>query len=284
MTDGKRLWLITNADSGSNAQTAVQALEECLTENGLQICYRTRFPEEELPSPDMLDAAQVEIVAIFAGDGTLNAALNAVAGWVGKALILPGGTMNLLYRRLFGELELEQAIAQVGSGAALSCRPGVIRCETGTAYAGLLAGPGTAWNGVREAIRASDLVDMTVEARAALEETLAGPRVACTEPQLGDPAGYPLLLLNPGDSAIRVDAYHSETTADYLAQSWALLRRDFRDGPHTVLGKVDRLVIRSVTGESFGILIDGEPAEAKGMAEFVLATAEVDMLSAAVHV
>ena len=49
-----------------------------------------------------LDAAGIKRLAIFTGDGSLNAAITNLYGWGGKILVLPGGTMNLLCKRLNG--------------------------------------------------------------------------------------------------------------------------------------------------------------------------------------
>ena len=243
------------------------------------MAHHTSFPEEKLPTPEILAAADIAIVAVFAGDGTINATLTALAGWDGSMLILPGGTMNLLYHRLFGNLELEEVLAKVGAGQAHTRRPGIISCDQGMAFAGLLAGPGTAWNEVREALRAKAPLELAAGSRDALDESLAGPMLACVKPKLGRNEGYPLLLLEPSDDGIHCDAYHAESTGEYLEQAMALIRRDFRQGPHDRLGTTDRLLLQSAGGSGFQILIDGEPAEITGSGEFVLVESPVNLLA-----
>src|SRR5690606_27542115 len=109
----------------------------------------------------------------------------SLAGWSGAVLVLPGGTMNLLYHRLFGDQTMDQAIAAAACGNVRRHRPSIVRCPAGDAYAGVLAGPGAAWSHVREAMRKIDLLEMAVEAREAINETLSGPMIACREPKLG---------------------------------------------------------------------------------------------------
>lgn len=279
MAKRRSIWLIHNDASGSNDRDTLARINRDCDACGLAIAYRTSFPTERLPNPAMLDAAGVDLVAVFAGDGTINAAIDALAGWSGAVLVLPGGTMNLLYHRLFGELEMDAVLRAVADGEVLRRRPGIIASPLGQAYAGLLAGPGTSWNDVREALRDHNIFEMAAESRAAIAETLSGEPVCCREPRLGRESGYPLLLLEPHDDGIDILAYHAETALEYLDQTLALVRRDFREGPHDHLGKEQRLVLSGIAHARFGVLLDGEPAHAAEATEFVLAASEVDLLA-----
>lgn len=277
----RAIWLVNNASSGSNDDTALAALDACCSDNGLRVAHRTVFPAQDLPTPAILDAAGIDLVAVFAGDGTINGLVGTLAGWSGAVLVLPGGTMNLLYHRLHGERPMEEVVEAVARGDAEVRRPSVIRSPHGTAYAGLLAGPGTSWGRVREAMRTAAVAELAESAIEAIDETLGGEMIRCVSPSLGRPEGYPLLCLEPGDDAIEVVAYHAESTAEYLEQAWALLRRNFREGPHELLGRVRAVELASTEGSPFGLLIDGEQGDAGARVEFVLAAAEVDLLATA---
>lgn len=273
------LWLVHNDASGSNDREALERMSSGCADCGLRVAYRSSFPSDDLPTPAMLDAGGIDLVAIFAGDGTVNAALNALSGWGGQVLVLPGGTMNLLYHRLFGDMELEGVLSLAGKGDLQVRRPGIIRSMLGDAYAGLLAGPGTSWNDVREAMRNADVLAMATESKEAFARTLQDEPLRCVEPPLGRSEGYPLLLLEPHDETVALYAYHAETTAEFVDQLLALAKHDFRQGPHDHIGEADDLVLASVGAEKFGVLLDGEPAEAGGPTQFRLATCEVDLLA-----
>lgn len=276
----RRLCLITNAMSGSNDAASLAALQDDLLACAVEIVDHVTFPEEDLPQPAELDAAGVTLVVVYAGDGTLNAVLDRLAGWSGAVLVLRGGTMNLLFHRLHGkDATTAEVIAALHAGTLQPIRPQVIRCPAGFAYAGLLAGPGTAWNQVREAMRTNAVLEFAEGTFAALSETLEAAPVACREPMLGRPEGYPLLLLDPHDDGISVLAFHAEAPGEYLAQAWALLRRNFREGPHDDLGKVPTVTLASADGQPFGLLLDGEPAEAGASCTFELAPSKVDLLT-----
>jgi diacylglycerol kinase family enzyme len=275
----REIWLVNNASSGSNDDGALAALDACCGDHGLRIVHRTVFPAQDLPTPSILDAAGIDLVAVFAGDGTINSLIGALAGWGGALLVLPGGTMNLLYHRLHGERPMEEVIAALARGESVVRRPGVIRSACGNAYAGLLAGPGTSWGRVREAMREAAVVELAESTVAAIDETLTGEMIACLAPRLGRREGYPLLCLEPGDEAIEVVAYHAQAAGEYLQQAWALVRRNFREGPHELLGRTRTVRLASTRGNPFGLLIDGEQAEAAPETEFALAPAEVDLVA-----
>lgn len=279
MKEARPIWLIANPASGSNSPAAVEALETCCGDNGFALERRIAFPEEPLPDAAALDAAGVETLAIYAGDGTVNAAVTGLYGWSGAILVLPGGTMNLLAKRLHGESPTEEIVARASAGAARRVRPMVARTAHGDALAGLLAGPGTAWYAVREALRDVDIAAAAESAGEALAETTGGSMLRCVDPGLGREDGYPLLEITPGQWGLQLDAYHAENTGEFLQQGWALLRRQFREGPHDRLGLIDRLEVADRDGEPIGLLIDGEHAQGGAREEFTVAACEVDLLA-----
>ncbi|MEO6040710.1 MAG: diacylglycerol kinase family protein [Croceibacterium sp.] len=280
--DGARsIWLVNNAASGSNDGKALEELDQCLGSHGFRIAHRTVFPEQDLPTPAILDAAVIECLAVFAGDGTVNALIGTLAGWSGAVLVLAGGTMNLLYHRLHGERSLDEVIAALADGDARRHRPGIIRSRHGDALAGVLAGPGASWGSVREAMRDQAALEMAGTAINAIQETLTGKQIACLEPKVGNDEGYPLINLTPTDVGIEIDAYAATTAKDYLDQAWALAKRDFRQGPHDRLGTPTRVRLASTGGSAFGLLIDGEQSECGAEEEFTLVRSEVDLLATA---
>ncbi len=279
MTRNRALWLVANPASGGNTPAAIEALESCCGEHGFALERRVAFPDEPLPDAAALDAAGVETLAIYAGDGTINAAVTGLYGWGGAILVLPGGTMNLLAKRLHGDSPAEEIIARVGAGSARRVRPKVARTAHGDALAGLLAGPGTSWYAVREAMRDADIAAMAESAGEAFAETTGGAMLHCAEPNLGREDGYPLLEITPGQWGLQVDAYYAQNAGEFILQGLALLRRQFREGPHDRLGLLDRLAVADGATGPIGLSIDGERVEGGAREEFTVAACEVDLLA-----
>ncbi|MBX7494655.1 hypothetical protein K3172_02155 [Qipengyuania sp. 6B39] len=280
MTTDRKSILIANARSGSNSDAALQALCQCLGEHGIGHDRLLDISSEGPPAAAELEAEKVGRVIVFAGDGTVNAVVNGLAGWGGEILVLPGGTMNLLSVRLHGDAVREdEIVARVARGAYRLVRPEVASCSAGKALAGLLAGPGTAWADVREAMRDVDVLRFATGAGEAVSRTASGARVRFGEPGLGRDDGYPLVEITPGTRGLQIDAYSADKAADYLQHSWALLRRSFREGPHERLGLLDRFELVNCESEPIEVLIDGEPATLGPRAEFEVARCAVDLLA-----
>lgn len=276
---GDKIWLMVNARSGSNNDAAIDALEGACTGNGFAVERLVRFPDEDLPTPAQLDAAEIDRLAIFTGDGTLNAAITGLYGWGGSVIVLPGGTMNLLSLRLHGENDTPTILRRIANGACRAVRPLAARCAKGDALAGLLAGPGTAWANVREAMRDLDMAGLAQGTSDAVAKTSGGTTVRCADPALGHDDGYPLIEITPSHRGMQIDGYRSDGAREVLQQSWALLRRNFREGPHERLGLLDEATLESANGDPLEVLIDGEAATLPPRATFTVAPCEVDLLA-----
>jgi diacylglycerol kinase family enzyme len=146
-----RCWLVTNSASGSNRADAVSNLRRSLETRGIAIEKSIEFPDQELPTPAELAAANHPLLVVFTGDGSANAAISALEGWGGAVLFIPGGTKNLLGQRLHRDCEPEVIVEQVAKGAARRVRPNVCRSDHGLGLAEILVGPGTCWSGRRSA-------------------------------------------------------------------------------------------------------------------------------------
>lgn len=150
------LWFITNIASGTATAAKASAIEAVFEEHGLCLAGRTAFPDDALPEASALDAAGVDTVVLFAGDGTINAAACALAAWRGAILILPGGTMNLLAKLLHGDVDpaaIVHAAKERGRPVALPS----VEAGPHRAFVGLILGPAASWVHAREKVRAGRL-------------------------------------------------------------------------------------------------------------------------------
>jgi hypothetical protein len=274
-------WLIVNPASGSNDSSSTDTLTAALTSRGWRINRVLAFPDDPLPTGAALDAAGIEMVVIYTGDGTMNGLIGQLDGWGGAVLALPGGTMNLLPHRLHGDGDIDRILDIVAGGGAQTRRPNCVRCDAGVALAGLLVGPGTAWSRVRESMRNLALADIAKETVEAIRSTTTGPGVTIRGNRLVREEGYPLIELTPGEHGVQIDGYYAQAAADYAGQAWALLRRRFREGPHDRLGIAESITIASTDGSPLACLIDGEPAECPSGSRFVVEPCGVDLLATA---
>lgn len=273
------LWLVVNDTSGGNDPAAIANLLASIETAGFW-CQRTlHFPAEDRPTPEQLNEAKVAMLAIFAGDGTINAAVEGLMGWDGVILVLPGGTMNLLSKRLHGAASASQIIELIGSGKGRAVRPQVIQTSQGVALAELLAGPGTSWAPVREAMRDANVSEMIETASQAIAQTSEASPLHLVDPKLGRENGYRLLALQPTQNGLQISGYCAETVGEFLMQGAAIVRRQFREGPHDDLSTFAKVTVAQENGGSMGLLLDGQPASGEGRETFALTQCAVDLLA-----
>jgi hypothetical protein len=274
-TKPSSVWLVHNESSGSNDEDALAALRDAIGSSALTLVGETCFPRDEPPAPDALDAKGVDTLAVFAGDGTISSVVAKTAGWKGTILPLPGGTMNMLARRLHGDATAAEIIGRFADGIVNRVHPTVLVSAHAIGLTGALAGPGTAWAEVREAMREPTIKTLVDTASEAISSSASGAKVVCKDADCGREEGYTAITLTPRDDGIEGAGYYSESLVDMARHGVALLQRDFRNGPHESLGRHERLTIACPDGEPMGLLIDGESYDGGVEEEFKLGTSEI---------
>lgn len=276
-----KVWLVHNESSGSNDEAALGALRDAFGLAGLTVLGDTCFPRDEAPKSGDLRAAGADTLAIFAGDGTISSVVAGISGWEGAVLPLPGGTMNMLARRLHGDATPEEIVGRFRDGLVNRVRVTTIVSRHATGLTGALAGPGTAWAEVREALRDNSLTEFVNSAKEAIAQSAGGPKVICLDADCGREEGYTAITLTPQDDGIVGAGYYAESLVDFARQGVALLQRDFRNGPHETLGQHQRLRVATSDGEPMGLLMDGEPYDGAAEEEFTLGTSDVEFWATA---
>lgn len=281
MSDYSKIWLVTNSASGSHSEQAVEDLLAQFAAAGLPIDRVVVIPDESQPDRAALEVAGVDLLAIYTGDGTVNGVVTQLYGWPGHVLVLPGGTQNLLAKALHGDLDAAGIAAAAGKRRAAPVERHLIRTSQGDALCEVLAGPGAKWSDVREAMREGDLGGMAATLGEAIGQSAGGTPVRIVEPPLGKPEGYPAVRVHPAGEQMIVDGYGAETVADYAKQGLALLRRDFREGPHEEFGDHRAIVCQS--DEPIELMIDGERMTGGREERFEIHKCPVEFLATSGH-
>lgn len=272
-------WLVVNGASGGNAEDSVASLEKALAKAGRRPARVIDLQCDECPDRAAVEEAGVDLLAIFTGDGSANAIITRLDGWTGDVLLLPGGTANLLACDLHGSEQVEAIIAALGAGRLSAPPRQVIRCSQGAALIEILAGPGATWSDVREGLREGDIGGIAETALEAARQSTAGPMVRVADPELGREEGYSGVRLATAGDAMTVDGYGAQNVVDYVRQGIALLRRDFREGPHDELGRHQAVLCRSIDGSPIELMVDGERRTGLPEERFSLAPLRVRLLA-----
>lgn len=268
------LWLVVNSASGSNTEAAVRAVRESLAGAGADpACIIDAA--DGLPGRAELERAGLRRLAVFAGDGTVSTLATTIEGWSGALLVLPGGTANLLSQALHGERDAEAIAASLPRLPTI--RRSCIRSPGLTALVEALIGPGATWSDVREELREGGMGQVAGAAVAAIRETTSGPMVGLVDPAVGRLDGYAGIRLEPAGPGMVVEGYGADTIGDFLRHGLALLRRDFRQGPHEELGCHQTVRCRSLGDAPLPLMIDGERREGSREQQFSLADFALDL-------
>lgn len=249
------LWFISNSNSGTATPAKCEALEAVFKERGLTLAGRTEFPEEDLPAGEMLDGKGIDTVVLFAGDGTINAALSALAEWKGDFLILPGGTMNLLAKTLHSEMDPKKII-HAAHGAERRVALPFVEAGEHRAFVGLILGPAAAWARAREAARKGKIGRMFGAMRAAWRRTFdrRGIRVEGAR-ALGD--HYQAVFVFPHLDGLDVAAVDAREWTSLAQLGWDWVTGDWVAAHAVTEARTDQLKV--LGRKPVLALFDGEP-------------------------
>lgn len=251
----KRAILVRNSSSGNAAAVDDGALISALQRGGFEISAFVTLPNDELPDRPSLEALAIETVIIYAGDGTISSFCEKIASWRGDILVLPGGTMNLLARRLHGEITIADFVPVLPKLHDEAGSIAVVVMDGREIFTGLTVGPSTRWGEVREGIRQGDVDSLREMVPAAWSETLGDDGVWL---QGNDQAAYAGIFVEPFDADnVNIIAFKANSVADMVGHGLAWIRRDFRTGPRDDLGIMESAVVTGNQNET-GVLIDGE--------------------------
>ena len=254
----KRTLLIINANSGNAQAVGEEELVQSLLAAGLDVITRINVADDDLPDRAALENANVEVVVVLSGDGTISGVCEKLAGWPGSILVLPGGTMNLLSRRLHGDIDLAELLIKLPDAELTAAPVSVVCVEGREVLTGLTAGPSTRWGEVREGIRQGDVAALAEKVPSAWSETLAQDGVWIDGNNCEAYAG---IFVEPVDAeTLSVIAFRANNLGDMVGHGIAWLRRDFREGPRDDLGSMPAVTILG-DNPTTGLLIDGEVDE-----------------------
>ncbi|UYY77326.1 diacylglycerol/lipid kinase family protein [Sphingomonas sp. R1] len=249
------LWFITNPNSGTTSEAKCEAMEAVFEERGLSLAGRTRFPADPLPQGAALDAAGVDTVVLFAGDGTINAALSALAEWEGAFLILPGGTMNLLAKALHDETDPHKIIHAAHGCDRRVALPYVIAGEH-RAFVGMILGPAASWFRAREVVRKGRFGRLLAAVRGAWRNTFhrRGVRVEGAR-ALGD--RYQAVFVTPSLEGLEVAAVDARDWGAIAQLGWEWVTGDWVRARAVTESRTEQL--RVAERHPVLALFDGEP-------------------------
>ncbi|MBJ7440430.1 MAG: sphingosine kinase [Sphingopyxis sp.] len=267
--------LICNTQSGSHDEAVREQIAELCRIHSAPLVATFALPDGDIPDAAALKQQGIDLLLVWTGDGTINAAATQAAGWDGAILPLPGGTLNLLSKALHGDRPVPEILADVLQGKVRRSPIPTVVSDADTAFITVVAGPATRWAEVRETMRQDGIIEASRAAPEALDEMMNAPGVRVG----ADGKAYPAVILTPTPTGIRADGILTEGTGDVLRHGLAWLGGDFRDGPSEPIATGETVVLES--DKPISLEFDGELEEVASPATFSLGSSAVDFIATA---
>lgn len=271
----RRVRAIANTAAGSVDPEAPAALAEIFTAHGLEALVEAAEPVDLEHALQAAVAAAPDLIVVLAGDGTARAAA-ALAGPAGPVVMpLPGGTLNMLPKALYGERDWRAALEDT------LARPQVIdvaggRVDSHAFFVAAILGAPALWADAREAVREGHPVEAYERAKIAISRAFSSRlryRIEDDEELKAEALAVlcPLIspLLDDREQVLEVAALDPAGLGDAVRIGLLASLGRWRDDRSVHLAKASRIGARA--HHEIPAIVDGETVElgASARVEFV---------------
>ncbi len=265
-----KIEVIVNPRSGSVSPTAADELAALLDELGLKANIHIFDGGRLTPLLDQVFGAEPDLIIVLAGDGTVRA-VAARAGKTGPLIApLPGGTMNMLPKAVYGGTDWKVAlIAALTKGCEQPIAGGRVGEEP--FYCAAILGSPALWAPAREAIREGKARLAWLYGRRALKRAFSG-RVRYRLDRGPLRRAEALVLITPLISTAVEKAEGLEAAAMTPARAGEAFRMatralfaDWRSDPAVATQVVKR--VHAWAGSRIPAILDGETIRLDDFAE-----------------
>lgn len=258
----RRVEIIANIASGSVGPDAPAQAEKILAEHGVSGTVHTPGADLEACLRAVIDSAP-DAIFILAGDGTARAAAE-MSGPDGPPIApLPGGTMNMLPRALYGELAWPEAMAAcLTSGETKMISGGEVAGRL--FFVAAILGSPALWAQAREAARSGKIRLAVMRARRALKRAFSG-RLRFSLDGRPTQKTEALTLMCPlvstalseDERALEAAALDPASAVDVFRLGVNAITGAWRDDPSVSMGRCR--IGRVWAGGHIPAILDGEP-------------------------
>jgi diacylglycerol kinase family enzyme len=264
---------IINSSSGGYDSESEEKMLDILTRAGI-VGPRTWCGEAEEMERCFKEAARQkpDIFIVLGGDGTIRKAAEACSETGPYLIPLPGGTMNMLPRALYGKLSWEEALENTLAAPSAKILSGG-RVVNEQFFVAAIVGTPALWIRARESAREGDIIDLIEKGRIALQKTFGTKvRYLISEEMKGEAEA--LLLICPliseempgSEQALEAAVVDVENAAEVIRLATVAAFGRWRNDRKVQLTKTKRLALQS--SKEIPATLDGENVNLGMRAEF----------------
>jgi diacylglycerol kinase family enzyme len=273
---------IINTSSGGGDSESEQKMFRILTRAGI-VEPKVWCGEGKEMDRSFAEATEqkLEVLIVLGGDGTIRTAAEACAEKGTYLIPLPGGTMNMLPRALYGDVSWEEALEKTLTAPSVKVLSGGRIADKHFFIAAIMGSP-VLWAEPRESVREGAIADAIKKGSVAfrrmfetkVQYLIAGGAKGETEAVA---LICPLISKEMSDSeqALEAAIIDVESAAEVIGLATTAAFGKWRDDRNILLTKTKRVDVQS--RKDIPATLDGERVNLGG-------TAEIDFVSRAVTV
>src|ERR1043166_191972 len=223
-----------------------------------------------------------DVLIVLGGDGTIRTAAEACAEKGSYLIPLPGGTMNMLSRALYGEMAWEEALKNTLTAPSPKALSGG-RVSDKQFFIAAIVGAPTLWTEARESIRERDIGDAIEKGTVAFRNMFESKvRYFISGKKKGEAEAVavicPLISEEMSDSeqALEAAAIEVENVAEVIGLLTVAAFGKWRDNRNIVLTKTNQVRVQS--NKDIPGILDGEKVNLGRSAEINFVSKAVTVL------
>jgi len=225
---------------------------------------------------------KLEVLIVLAGDGTIRTAAELCAGKGPYLIPLPGGTMNMLSRALYGEMAWEESLENTLASPSLKVLSGGRIAGKQFLIAAIVGAPAL-WTQPRESMREGNLADAIKKGSVAFQRMFeAKVQYLISGGAKGETEGVALICpliseeMSDSEQALEAAIIDVESAAEMIGLATTAAFGKWRDDKNILLTKTKRVDVQS--SKEIPATLDGEKVNLGRSAEIVFVSKALTVL------
>jgi diacylglycerol kinase family enzyme len=227
-------------------------------------------------------AQQLDVLIVLGGDGTIRTAAGACSRRGMYLLPLPGGTMNMLPRALYGDVSWKNALKNTLAHPVAKALSGG-RVEDNQFFVAAIAGVPELWAETRESIREGDIIDAIKTGAVAFQGMFATKiQYSISSERKGKAEVVAVICpliseqMSESEQALEAAVINLESAAELIRFATAAAVGKWRHGGNISLSRTPRVTVQS--SADIPIFLDGERVKVGKKAEISFVPKAVNVI------
>ena len=280
---GLKVGAIINTSSGGCDSESEAEMLEILKSAGVTNCktWCGKSDQIERAFAEVV-THKPEVLVVLGGDGTIRTAAEACAGTGTYLLPLPGGTLNVLPRALYGDSSWQEAFKETLANP-LTKDLSAGRVGDKLFFVAAVVGAPGLWMEAREAIRKGDILNAVGKVRVAFEAMFDTTIGYFISPEVSGKAEAVAIIcplvseqLSDSEQALEAAAIDVENATELLGLATAAAFGKWRDNESVLLTKTRHMTVQSK--KDIPLFLDGERVKIGKEAEISFAPNAVNVI------